>query len=240
LVDESINYSNRRRLIQNCLKGVFMNKNEVYETLRFKIVTNTIGPSEILNEKDLMEQFEIGRSPLRDVLFKLQEEELLITLPRLGYMVSPLDISEVRELVELRRKLEGFAGALAAERIVPSQIDELKTLIQEKEHASPPAHEAQNISDDFDSQFHHIIYDATGNRKLVKILKALHILMLRIWFHMGFQAIGFSRQAENFHEVLEALTNKDPSKAQQAMEEHVELYANKVREKFLESTTTPV
>lgn len=213
-----------------------MNKKEVYETLRFQIVTNTIGPNEILNEKDLMEHFEVGRSPLREVLFKLQEEELLITLPRLGYMISPLDISEVRELVELRKELEGFAGALAAERITPAQLDELSTIIKKEEHESPEGHEAQNISEYFDTQFHHIIYEATGNRKLIKILSALHILMLRIWFRMGFNAIGFYKQAENLHEVLEALTNKDPAKAQQAMEEHVEMYANKIREKFLETT----
>ncbi len=216
-----------------------MNKKEVYEALRFQIVTNTIGPNEILNEKDLMEHFEVGRSPLREVLFKLQEEELLITLPRLGYMVSPLDISEVRELVELRRELEGFAGALAAKRITSSQLDKLSMTIQKEEHESPEGHEAQNISEYFDTQFHHIIYEATGNRKLIKILSALHILMLRIWFRMGFKAIGFYKQAENLHEVLEALTNKDPAKAQQAMEEHVEMYANKIREKFLETTPNP-
>ena len=215
-----------------------MNKKEVYETLRFQIVTNTIGPNEILNEKELMEHFEVGRSPLREVLFKLQEEELLITLPRLGYMVSPLDISEVRELVELRRELEGFAGALAAERITPSQLDELSMIIQKEEHESPEGHEAQNISEYFDTQFHHIIYEATGNRKLIKILEALHIIMLRIWFHMGFKSIGFSKQAKNLHEVLEALTNKDPVKARQSMEEHVEIYANKVREKFLKPITS--
>jgi DNA-binding GntR family transcriptional regulator len=215
-----------------------MNKKEVYETLRFQIVTNTIGPNKILNEKDLMEQFGVGRSPLRDVLFKLQEEELLITFPRLGYMVSPLDISEVRELVELRRELEGFAGALAAERITPSQLDELSKLIHEGDEL-PEGHEAQNISEFFDSQFHHIINEAAGNRKLTKILETLHIIMLRIWFHMGFEAMGFSKQAENFNEVLEALTNKDSAKTQHAMEEHVERYANKIREKFLESTPSP-
>lgn len=216
-----------------------MNKKEVYETLRFQIVTNTIAPNEILNEKDLMEHFEVGRSPLREVLFKLQEEELLITLPRLGYMVSPLDISEVRELVELRRELEGFAGALAAERITPSQLDELSTIIKKEEHESPEGHEAQNISEYFDTQFHHIIYEATGNRKLIKVLEALHIIMLRIWFRMGFKSIGFYKQAENLHEVLDALTNKDPVKARQSMEEHVDIYANKVKEKFLEPNTSP-
>jgi DNA-binding GntR family transcriptional regulator len=94
-----------------------MNKNEVYEEMRFQIISNVIQPGKILNEKDLMEQFGIGRTPLRDVLLKLESEELINSLPRHGHMVMPMDVSEVRELVELRRELEGFAGSLAAERV---------------------------------------------------------------------------------------------------------------------------
>lgn len=210
-----------------------MNKREVYEALRFQIVTTAIGPNEILNEKDLMKRFKIGRSPLRDVLFKLQEDELLTTLPRLGYMVTPLDISEVKELVELRRELEGFAGTLAAERITPKQLEELRTIIQKAEGEILEDHDIENFSGYFDTQFHHIIYDASGNRKLIKILQGLHVVMLRIWFHVGFKAIGFTRQAKNYNEVLEALEARDSGKARNAMEDHVELFAAKVREKLL-------
>ena len=210
-----------------------MKKEEVYEALRFQIVTYSIGPNEILNEKELMDKFKVGRSPLRDVLFRLQEEELLRTLPRLGYMVTPLDISEVRELVELRKELEGFAATLAAERATPEQLEQLRTIIQKAEQEIAKDHEALNISEYFDTQFHNIIYDATGNKKLIKILQDLHIVMLRIWFRMGFKVIGFSKQAKNLRKVLDALVDKDPAKARQAMAEHVDLYASKIREKFL-------
>lgn len=91
-----------------------MKKEDAYETLRLRIVTNRVTPGEILNEKDLMAVLEIGRSPLREVLFRLQEQNLIKPLPRLGYLVTTLDLSEMRELIELRRELEGFAGQLAA------------------------------------------------------------------------------------------------------------------------------
>ncbi len=210
-----------------------MEKKEVYEALRFKIITNTIESSTIWNEKALMEEYEVGRSPLREVLFKLQEEELLKPLPRLGYMISPLDISEVRELVELRIELEGFAGALAAERINPSQLEHLKMIIKKGTDEIPDDQSIQDISEYSDSQFHHIIYEATGNRKLIKTLRELHLVMLRIWFYVGFKTIGFSKQEKNLQEVMESLENNEPAKARKAMEAHVELFASRVREKFL-------
>jgi len=210
-----------------------MNKEEAYEELRVRIITNGIAPGEILKEKDLMAQLAIGRSPLREILFRLQEENLIKPLPRLGYMVTTVDIFEVRELVELRRELEGYAGYLAAQRITTGQLEDLRTIIREAETETVQTQEVSNITEYLDTRFHSLLYQAAGNKKLVKILQDLHIVMLRIWFHVGLDAIGFAHQAQNLYKVLEALEQKDQEKARTAMEDHVDLYAAQVKEKFL-------
>ena len=210
-----------------------MNKEEAYEELRVRIITNGVVPGEILKEKDLMAQLAIGRSPLREILFRLQEENLIKPLPRLGYMVTTLDIFEIRELVELRRELEGYAGYLAAQRITTEQLEDLRTIIREAESETAETKDVSNITEYFDTRFHSLLYQAAGNQKLMKVLQDLHIVMLRIWFHVGLDAIGFAHQAQNFYEVLEALEQKDPEKARTVMEDHVDLYAAQVKEKFL-------
>lgn len=210
-----------------------MNKEEAYEELRVQIVTNGVAPGEILNEKDLMAQLSIGRSPLREILFRLQEENLIKPLPRLGYMVTTVDIFEVRDLVELRRELEGYAGYLAARRITPKQLEDLRDIFREAEAETTPTQDVANISEYFDTRFHSLLYQATGNQKLTKILQDLHIVMLRIWFHAGLGAIGFGHQAENLYTVLEALEQGNPQKARTAMEDHVDQYAAQVKDKFL-------
>jgi DNA-binding GntR family transcriptional regulator len=198
-----------------------------------RIITNGVVPGEILKEKDLMAQLAIGRSPLREILFRLQEENLIKPLPRLGYMVTTLDIFEMRELVELRRELEGYAGYLAAQRITTEQLEDLRTIIREAESETAETKDVSNITEYFDTRFHSLLYQAAGNQKLMKVLQDLHIVMLRIWFHVGLDAIGFAHQAQNFYEVLEALEQKDPEKARTVMEDHVDLYAAQVKEKFL-------
>ena len=210
-----------------------MNKEEAYEELRVRIITNGVVPGEILKEKDLMAQLAIGRSPLREILFRLQEENLIKPLPRLGYMVTTLDIFEVRELVELRRELEGYAGYLAAQRITTEQLEDLRAIIREAESETAETKDVSNITEYFDTRFHSLLYQAAGNQKLMKVLQDLHIVMLRIWFHVGLDAIDFAHQAQNFYEVLEALEQKDPEKARTVMEDHVDLYAAQVKEKFL-------
>lgn len=210
-----------------------MSKDEVYEALRVQIVTNAVRPGDILNEKDLMARFGIGRSPLREVLFRLQEENLLKPLPRLGYMATTLDLSEARQLVELRRELEGFAGQLAAERITEEQIDELRAIIRQAEEQTTEDHEVISLSEYFDTRFHSLLYEAAGNRKLTRILQDLHTVMLRIWFHVGLHPVRFSRQAESLHAVLKALQAKDSRKARTSMESHVDLYAATLKERIL-------
>ena len=210
-----------------------MKKDEAYEMLRAKIVTNGLAPGEILNEKDLMAQLSIGRSPLREVLFRLQEENMITPMPRLGYMVTPLNIAEVRDLVELRRELEGFAGRLAAERITPEQLEHMRTLFSEAENAPPDDHPIASVSEYFDTRFHDLLYQAADNQQLVRMLQDLHINMLRIWFHMGFGVIGFGQEAQNLYEVLEALEQGNPEKARTAMEAHVDLFATQIKNKFI-------
>ena len=210
-----------------------MTKDETYEKLRAKIVTNDLVPGDILNEKELMAQFSTGRSPLREVLFRLQEENMLKPLPRLGYMVTPLDIAEVRDLVELRRELEGFAGYLATQRITPKQLEHLRIIIREAKNTPQKAQKISNITEYYDTRFHDLLYRATGNRKLIKVLQDLHITMLRIWFHVGLGAIGFIHQADNLYAVLHALEQKDPEKVRDAMQSHVDSYAAQIKDKFL-------
>ncbi|MGB9439858.1 MAG: GntR family transcriptional regulator [Desulfobacterales bacterium] len=210
-----------------------MNKEEAYEKLRVRIITNRVAPGEILKEKDLMAQLAIGRSPLREILFRLQEENLIKPLPRLGYMVTTLDIFEVRELVELRRELEGYAGYLAAQRITTAQLENLRTMMRAAETETAETKDVSNITEYFDTRFHSLLYQAAGNQKLVKVLQDLHIVMLRIWFHVGLGAIGFAHQAQNLYQVMAALEQRDPANARTAMEDHVDIYAAQIKEKFL-------
>ena len=210
-----------------------MNKEEAYEKLRVRIITNRVAPGEILKEKDLMAQLAIGRSPLREILFRLQEENLIKPLPRLGYMVTTLDIFEVRELVELRRELEGYAGYLAAQRITTEQLADLRAMMREAETETAETKDVSNITEYFDTRFHSLLYQAAGNQKLVKVLQDLHIVMLRIWFHVGLGAIGFAHQAQNLYQVMAALEQRDPANARTAMEDHVDIYAAQIKEKFL-------
>ena len=89
-------------------------KENVYKDLRNRIMFHDLAPGQILNEKELMEHYTIGRTPLRDILNELQRDGLIKRFPRSGTIVAPMDIHLFKEAIEVRMVLEGHAVQLAA------------------------------------------------------------------------------------------------------------------------------
>lgn len=81
-------------------------KERVYEELREDIISCKIAPGTEIREADLAARFEVSKSPVRDALIRLEREGLVITMPRQGYRVSPVSISDMLDMFHLRAALE--------------------------------------------------------------------------------------------------------------------------------------
>ena len=104
-------------------------KAEAYQSIRLRIITHDLPPGELLNEKSLMKEYQIGRSPLREIFIELQRDGLIQRFPRSGTFVTPIDLHLFKQIIEIRVNLEGLAGALAAERITEAELDVLKQIL---------------------------------------------------------------------------------------------------------------
>jgi DNA-binding GntR family transcriptional regulator len=204
-------------------------KDEIYADLRGRIITNALRPGEMLNEKELMQHYDIGRTPLREVLLRLQADGLIQMLPRLGTMVTPLNIVEIREFVEIRRELEGLAGRLAAERSTAAQRQRLGEILARADGLTDDSEETLRKLTELDNEFHHVLYDATKNRKLKTSLAELNGLMVRFWYHLGFQRQEFADQFEDLRIVLQALETRNPERAAHAMKTHIDRFVDRVK-----------
>lgn len=84
-------------------------KDQIHTQLLQKIVTGQYRPGDILNEKDLIEQFGVSKSPIREALIELCNEKVLRSIPRYGYEVVRITRDDVNEILEFRTLLEcGF------------------------------------------------------------------------------------------------------------------------------------
>jgi DNA-binding GntR family transcriptional regulator len=77
-------------------------RTSVYHQIRSDILTCKLRPGVQFQEKDLVSQFEVSKSPIRDALLKLEELGLVEVMPRKGYRVRRIDLSDVRDMYQLR------------------------------------------------------------------------------------------------------------------------------------------
>jgi DNA-binding GntR family transcriptional regulator len=208
-------------------------KNKVYRDLRYRIITNDLQPGKLLNEKELMSQYQIGRSPLRDVLLDLQKDGLIQRIPRSGTFVSNLDFHHFREVIEVRKNLEGFATQLVGERINEKELDALRKIIQRVNQLESEKNGNLQELTQCEFEFHDILYEATHNKKLRDILYELHGISARFWHYLVFGRQELFDQFDDLKETLNALENRDCEKARQCMENHIQNFLNKVRHKIV-------
>ena len=165
-----------------------------------------------------MQDYGIGRLPMREIMVRLQQENLIETIPRMGTVVTRLDIKHMRDVVELRLELECVVAKLAAERITDEQLGKLRELV-EKIHSC--ADGKSDAAAAWDAQFHQLLYEAAGNAELTRVVNDLLQTMMRLWYYLELWDKDFLSDADGAPNILKALEKRDPDLAQKAMRVHI-------------------
>lgn len=79
---------------------------QVFDKIREDIVCGRLAPDAPLSEADLCQQLEVSRTPVREALIKLAEEELVVIYPHFGTFVAPISLEAVTVGQYIREKLE--------------------------------------------------------------------------------------------------------------------------------------
>lgn len=79
---------------------------DAYERLESMIILDKLQPGVRLSEKALSQNLGLGRTPIREALQKLRENQLVEIIPRLGVFVTKLDFRDQLLVLEVRRDLE--------------------------------------------------------------------------------------------------------------------------------------
>ena len=132
--------------------------NQVFDKIRDDIVSGRLAPESPLSEADLCEQLEVSRTPVREALIKLSEEELVVIYPHVGTFVAPISLEAVRVGQYIREHLECALVADAARRIDDDGRKRLRENIREQVAAAKNPDEFYRL----DNVFHALIAELGG------------------------------------------------------------------------------
>jgi DNA-binding GntR family transcriptional regulator len=204
-----------------------------YQKIKELIITIKLPPGEQVEEGGLADRLSIGRTPIREALFRLAAENMVEVIRGRGFFVRDITLQGLSDLFEAMLILERAAASLAARRIQKIRLEKLKRINQELGHAWQ---QKKFLSVTYlNSKFHRTIYDAVGNILLFSYLNNLQNQSQRLAY------ICFSKALTNYdlqshselalrdhRQLIEALAKKDEAAAVKVTTDHVRLFQRRV------------
>ncbi len=203
---------------------------EIYSILLDRIIELEYQPGELLNEKKLIEEFKVSRTPIREALLKLSEKDFVKMVPRVGTYITQVDIRDIKYAYEVKKNLEVLACELAAERASEEQAQELLAIVERIETYSSQADYKKYIHDDY--FFRKIIREASQNPYLQNYLEELNKKTMRFVNYVQYKMDNPEWYNESLRTIAQAIKNRNAEVAGKEMKTHTEIFLNELSKRF--------
>lgn len=200
----------------------------VFRSIRTAILTGDFQPGERLMENQLAEMLGVSRTPIREAIRKLELEGLVVMVPRKGAEVADITEKDIRDVLEVRATLEGLAVKLACENMQDEDIEKLENAnnlfieaVKEKKVEEVVAR---------DVAFHDVIFEASGNEKLIQIINNLREQIYRYRIEYVYYIADHNELVKEHLQIVDALKNKKSKLASDLAIAHVQTQKKSVIE----------
>lgn len=178
-------------------------------------------PGSAIDERQLAQQFDTSRTPVREALLLLSAQGLVHIAPRSGIFVRRASTAELVATLEALLELEAVVAGLAARRASVAQCDELRQALAvasaRAEAADRKGYAAANAA------LHAVIYRASGNPVLVEQVRAVR-RTLAAYRQCSTDHPGRLKASDAEHRrIVAAICVGDAAGAADAMRQHINL-----------------
>jgi DNA-binding GntR family transcriptional regulator len=203
----------------------------VYDTLRTEILSLQLPPGELLDETTLADRFNLSRSPIREALIRLANDDLVVPLPNRSTIVAPIDITAFPSYVDALDIAQRVTTRLAAEHRTPA---DLKTIAKRQREFESTLKRGNHLEmSEANKDFHMAIANAGRNPYFATFYERL-LTQGRRMLHMHFEylkkpAHGYLLTDEH-DDMLAAIEERNVERADKLAHEHTRQF----REQFIE------
>lgn len=202
----------------------------VYDAVKAQILTGQIRSGDTIAAHKLAGDLNVSRTPAHEALKRLVNEGYLTSQRRVGYTVTPVNLDELRDLFQVRMRLETLSAELAAGSITN---EHLRRFAEAEKDAKRTARELRGLPESdpevmkqaqaVHRRFHQMIAEVAGNRRLVELVVALqdeaqrYLAMMPNYSYRGLLFIS----DPGHRAILDAIASRDPARAREAVSHHL-------------------
>lgn len=183
----------------------------IFETLRRRISTHVYPPGAALKEVTLAAEFGVSRTPIRQVLQRLEHAGLVQPVVGHGTIVTALDLDRMREVIRFRLALAGILGGfLDLSEVGPTleRLDALRARQARLREACDPVEFAEISHGIRDCIHRHI-----ENRDMAEAWDTSYFLASRLWIGMLRRTSSrfVALQGRELDAIAAAFATRDPA-----------------------------
>ena len=197
-----------------------------YDRLESDILDGVYKKGESLTELALSARLGVSRTPVRSALHRLAEDGLVEIIPNRGAVVVGVTADDLISTYKIRMRLEGLASSLAASRITEEELAKLEESVALSEYYIKK-NDTEHLKE-LDTEFHSIIYAASGSRMLCKILTDMH-RNIKSYRKLSLSVPGRLEISQKEHlEILRAIRCGNAELAEELTSRHIERAAENI------------
>ncbi len=207
---------------------------QAYRMIHEKIITMDYEPGQHLEEKHLVSELGIGRTPVREALLRLTSEFLVESQPNRGFIVKPLTLQNIKAMFEALRIIEIGAASLAVHQDPARHLSSMREA-QENFEAAMQSNDLLRLVWT-NHEFHMHFARCSSNEYLVRALQDVRNEVNRLAYlsfggkeELAGDLLQHYRTVCREHEqIMDSLEHKDLGTLKKTIEAHIHSFQHRV------------
>lgn len=210
-------------------------KENLVQYLRTRIIAGDLPPGHKLNEIELSSALGVSRVPLREAFRLLENEKLIISIPRKGCIVAPISLKNFNEVYLAREMIELFAVDILSSKPKKDLMKVAEAIKKAKKATkikySDPYQRYEYLLDR--NAFHIRLVEAAENDLLTHFYKAILPNLARYQILFRYQS-----SSDEHQRILDLIKGERYQQAKSELRSHIHNLHGRLQ-KILQKTLNP-
>lgn len=196
-------------------------KDIVYQTLHYNILHLKLKPGTKMSEKEVSEEFQVSRTPVREVFVRLYQDQLVEIYPQRGTYVSLINLNHLEEGRFARETLEKAVIEKACGNLSKNDLLNIEYNLASQEVCYKNRNHLHMLR--LDEEFHGTIFKTCKKEQTWSMIRQLNNDFYRVRVLRLSHDFHWERILSQHYAIAEAIKNNNSAKAVSIVENHLRM-----------------